>query len=103
MPTLADHGCCKREQLPASLRVVFVPVSSAVDQQGQAAKEISSNVQAVSRSSSEVSSSITGVNEAAAHTGAAAEQVLGAARELSQQSEMLNKQVGDFVTRVRAA
>jgi methyl-accepting chemotaxis protein len=78
-------------------------VAAAVEEQGTAAKEISRNVQEVARGSSEVSGNINGVNEAAAHTGTAAGQVLGAARELSQQSETLNAKVGDFLARVRAA
>lgn len=41
--------------------------------------------------------------EAAASTGAAASQMLGAANELSQQSEMLRGKVETFLAAIKAA
>ena len=46
---------------------------------------------------------ISGVTEAASSTGAAASQVLGAAGELSQQSEVLRAKVETFLAAVKAA
>ena len=46
---------------------------------------------------------IGGVSKAANDTGAAADQVLGAAGGLSQQSEQLTAEVNHFVAGVRAA
>ena len=51
----------------------------------------------------EVSSNITGVNEAAGSTGAAAEDVLAASGELSQQAEVLREKVAQFLNDVRTA
>ena len=50
-----------------------------------------------------MTSNISGVAGAAEETGAAASQVLGAATELSRQSEHLNAEVGRFLSTVRAA
>jgi hypothetical protein len=44
-----------------------------------------------------------GVADAAAGTGAAASQVLGAASDLSRQSEHLGAEIQSFLTTVRAA
>ncbi len=46
---------------------------------------------------------IVSVANAAEETGAAASQVLGAAGELSRQSEALRAQVSQFLATVRAA
>jgi methyl-accepting chemotaxis protein len=53
--------------------------------------------------SRDVSSNITGVTRAAGETGAAAQQVLGAAIELSVQGEKLRGEVDTFLRTVRAA
>jgi methyl-accepting chemotaxis protein len=50
-----------------------------------------------------VSSNISGVSQAAASTGAAAEQVLGVAGELSQQAELLRGKVVHFLEGIKAA
>jgi methyl-accepting chemotaxis protein len=50
-----------------------------------------------------VTGTIAGVAGAAEETGAAASQVLGAASELSRQSEHLAAEVGRFLGTVRAA
>ncbi|CAO3419944.1 putative methyl-accepting chemotaxis protein [Azospirillum doebereinerae] len=78
-------------------------IAAAVEQQGAATQEISRNVQQAAIGTQEVSSHIAGVREAANETGAAATQVLGAARELSQQAEILTSEVKGFLNSVRAA
>lgn len=60
-------------------------------------------MQEASTGTTEVSANIAGVNEAAGSTGAAAEQVLAASSELSEQSEMLRQKVGTFLDAVRSA
>ena len=60
-------------------------------------------MQEASAGTTEVSSNITGVNEAAGSTGAAAEDVLAASGELSQQAEVLREKVAQFLNDVRAA
>jgi methyl-accepting chemotaxis protein len=82
---------------------IATTVASAVEEQGAATKEIARNVQQASAGTTEVSANISGVTKAAADTGAAANQVLGAAGELSKQSETLSAQVDSFIARVRAA
>ena len=51
----------------------------------------------------EVSRNIVGVNEAAQSTGAASSELLGAAKELSRNSETLKVEVSRFLTQVRAS
>jgi methyl-accepting chemotaxis protein len=48
-------------------------------------------------------SNVTGVRQAAGDTGAAAQQVLQASSELSQQSEMMRGQVEAFLRNIKAA
>jgi methyl-accepting chemotaxis protein len=82
---------------------ITTTIASAVEQQGVATQEISRNVQQASAGTAEVSANIGGVTSAARETGSASIQVLGAATELTQQSQALRAQVDDFITRVRAA
>jgi methyl-accepting chemotaxis protein len=49
-----------------------------------------------------VSSNITGITQAAGETGEAANQMLGTAGELSQQSETLKAEAEKFLVEVRA-
>jgi methyl-accepting chemotaxis protein len=60
-------------------------------------------VQQTAQSAQSVTATISGVSQAANDTGAAAEQVLGAAGGLSSQAEQLTAEVQRFVTGVRAA
>lgn len=78
-------------------------IAAAVEQQGAATQEIAHNVVQASAGTSEVSSNIAGVSQAAASTGAAAEQVLGVASELSEQAELLRSKVEAFLAAVNAA
>src|SRR3546814_2268107 len=82
---------------------IAATIASAVDEQGAATQEIARNVQEASAGTADVSSNISGVTEASAATGAAAEQVLGAASELSQQSAMLSNKVGALRAAIKAA
>ncbi|MBB2960806.1 methyl-accepting chemotaxis protein [Methylobacterium sp. R2-1] len=61
------------------------------------------NVAQASTGTAEVTSNMAGVARASEETGAAANQVLGAASELSRQSERLSAEVSRFLTTVRAA
>ena len=51
----------------------------------------------------EVSSNIATVTQAAGETGASATQVLGAARELGEQADIMKSQVETFLSGIRAA
>jgi methyl-accepting chemotaxis protein len=87
----------------AEIDQIGVTIASAIEQQGDATKEISRNVQEAARGTQEVTSNISGVQKAADDTGSAANQVLGAAEQLSSQSKDLAGQVNRFLSDVRAA
>ncbi|HEY0328681.1 MAG TPA: HAMP domain-containing methyl-accepting chemotaxis protein [Rhodopseudomonas sp.] len=78
-------------------------IGAAIEQQGSATKEIARNVQQAAHGTQEVNANISGVQQAANETGSAATQVLGAAEQLSQQSQDLAGQVNRFLADVRAA
>ncbi|MCJ2131435.1 methyl-accepting chemotaxis protein [Methylobacterium sp. E-045] len=82
---------------------VATMIAAGVEEQGAATQEIVRNVSQAAVGTSEVTSNISGVARAAEDTGAAASQVLGAADELSRQSECLNVEVARFLQTVRAA
>jgi methyl-accepting chemotaxis protein len=82
---------------------IATTIASAVEEQGAATQEIARNVQQASAGTAEVSTNIVGVTKAANDTGAASTQVLGAAGELSKQSESLRGQVDAFLSKIRAA
>jgi methyl-accepting chemotaxis protein len=78
-------------------------ISSAVAEQGTSTQEIAANTQQAASGTQEVSSNIVGVTQAATETGAAAQQVLSSADELSKQSETLRGEVNGFLAKVRSA
>ena len=82
---------------------VATSIAAAVEEQGAATQEIVRNVSQAAMGTDDVSSNIAGVATAAGEAGTAANQVLGAATELSLQSETLATEVGRFLATVRAA
>ncbi|GLS44548.1 methyl-accepting chemotaxis protein [Methylobacterium brachythecii] len=82
---------------------VATSISAAVEEQGAATQEIVRNVSQAAVGTSEVTDNIAGVAHAVEATGASAGQVLGAANELSRQSEALSDEVRHFLSGVRAA
>jgi methyl-accepting chemotaxis protein len=87
----------------AQMSEITVSISTAMDQQGDATREIARNIQSVAAGSSEISAHIGGVTTAAAATGSAASDVLSNARELDTQSGMLRNALDGFLAKVRAA
>ena len=87
----------------AQMSEITVSISTAMDQQGDATREIARNIQSVAAGSSEISDHIGGVTTAAAATGTAASDVLTNARELETQSGMLRSALDGFLAKVRAA
>jgi methyl-accepting chemotaxis protein len=85
------------------LNQIATGVAAAIEEQGAATEEIARNVQQAAAGTGEVSDKIDGVTAAAAHTGEAAGQVLGSAKELAKQSERLRAEVDRFLSKVRAA
>ncbi|TNC04375.1 HAMP domain-containing protein [Methylobacterium terricola] len=82
---------------------VATSIAAAVEEQGAATQEIVRNVSQAAAGTGEVTGNIVGVARASEDTGAAASQVLGAAGELSRQSEHLSAEVARFLDTVRAA
>ena len=82
---------------------VTASIAAAVEEQGAATQEIARNVQEASTGTADVARNIDGVREAVESSTSATTQVLGAARDLSRQSEMLSIEMGRFLTTVRAA
>jgi methyl-accepting chemotaxis protein len=87
----------------AEINQIGSAIASAIEQQGSATREIARNVQQAAHGTQEVTSNIAGVQQAANDTGSAATQVLGAAEQLSRQSNDLAGQVNRFLADVRAA
>ena len=82
---------------------ISTTIASAIEEQGAATQEISRNVQEAAKGTEEVTANIGGVSQGAGATGAASAQVLAASNELGQQAENLRFQVGDFLSKIRAA
>jgi methyl-accepting chemotaxis protein len=78
-------------------------IAAAVEEQGAATRDIAGNVQQAARGTDEVSTNIAGVSQASSEVGSAAGQVLGAAEELSRQSERLKREMATFLETVRQA
>jgi methyl-accepting chemotaxis protein len=78
-------------------------ISGAIEQQSAATQEITQNVQQVAAGTRDIASNVLGLSEATEHTGTAAQDVLAASQELSQQSETMRSRVETFVREIRAA
>jgi methyl-accepting chemotaxis protein len=86
-----------------SINEIATAIALAVEQQGAATQEIARNVQQAAQGTGQVSSNIVGVNQAAGKTGAAANQVLHSAEQLSGQAASLRADVDRFLVNIRAA
>ena len=78
-------------------------IAAAVEEQGAATQEIARNVQQAAHGTQQVSSNIADVQQGASETGSASSQVLAAAKSLSGESSRLKREVGQFLSSVRAA
>jgi methyl-accepting chemotaxis protein len=78
-------------------------IASAVEEQGAATKEIARSVQQAAHGTQQVSANIADVQRGASETGSASSQVLTAAKSLSGESSRLKREVGKFLSSVRAA
>jgi methyl-accepting chemotaxis protein len=78
-------------------------ITEAVAQQGLASRNIAQNVDDAATRTRQVSSVITAANELAVETGELAGRILQAARELSQQAELLKSDAVGFIGQVKAA
>jgi methyl-accepting chemotaxis protein len=82
---------------------IAATIAAAVEEQGAATQEISRNVQQAANGTQQVSANITDVQRGANETGSASAQVLSAAKSLSGESDRLKREVGKFLSSVRAA
>lgn len=82
---------------------VISAIAAAVEQQGAATQDIARNVQGVASGTREISGQIAEVSSSATVTSDSASQVRTTAAELSSQAERLRRQVGDFLSSIRAA
>lgn len=87
----------------AQIAEAALQISAAVTEQSAATDEIVHAVHQVAGGTAQVTATITGVAHSAHETGTAAQQVLGAASDLSVQAERLNLEVRTFLTTIRAA
>jgi methyl-accepting chemotaxis protein len=85
------------------MTLIAIAAETAVAEQEAATREIARRAQQASSGTHEMTGNILGVTEAAGNSSASAKQVLELATRLNQQSEILSKQVRDFLTMVRAA
>jgi len=82
---------------------IAAAIASAVEEQGAATQEISRNVLQAATGTKHVGANIIDVQRGASETTSASNQVLAAAQSLSRNSNVLKKQVSDFLATVRAA
>ncbi|WP_119169094.1 globin-coupled sensor protein [Algihabitans albus] len=78
-------------------------IASAVEQQSAATREIARSTQEASLGSQDVSARIGTLETASSDTGAAAQAVVSAAGELSNDADLLSRQVDAFLQEISAA
>jgi methyl-accepting chemotaxis protein len=78
-------------------------VAAAVQEQVAATQEVASNVEQAAKGTGDISKNIAEVAAAAGRTGATASEVLDTANHLSQQADVLHKEVDKFLTSLNAA
>ncbi|MCJ2060811.1 methyl-accepting chemotaxis protein [Methylobacterium sp. J-048] len=87
----------------AEVNTLATSVAAAIEEQEATTGEIVRSVAQAADGTSTVTGNIADVSTAARESGQAAEQVLGAAAELSQKSGRLSAEITGFLDRVRAA
>lgn len=78
-------------------------IASAIEEQNAVTSEIARNVSEVAQGSLDISRTIVRVRESAVDSSAGARQVLSTVEDLTQQSEMLRRELDGFLANVRAA
>ena len=82
---------------------ITVSISTAIEQQGDATREIARNIQSVAAGSSEISAHIGGVSTAAAATGTAASTCSRTPANSTVSRACCAVAVDEFLIKVRAA
>jgi methyl-accepting chemotaxis protein len=90
-------------QTIGEINQISIAISASVEEQTAAVREISRSTAEVAEGTRDVTGAIGAVRQGASETGAAAEQSLGAAKELGQQANLLRDEVRRFIEKVRAA
>ena len=81
---------------------IAASIAAAVEQQGAATLEIARNAQHASGSTSAVFENVTAVSDAASQTSTAAGSVLDASKDLSEQAELMRRELESFVEKIRS-
>ena len=81
---------------------IAAAIASAVEQQGSATREIARNVDEAAKGTAMVTHNIADVDRHASETGAASEQMLSSAQQLSQESNHLKTEMERFLTTIRS-
>src|SRR5437879_7997882 len=84
-----------------SIDEVTTAIASAVEEQGAATREISSNVQMAARGTQTLASNISNVNDAIGETNLSAESVVGASGNVTDAAEQLADEVKYFFVALR--
>jgi methyl-accepting chemotaxis protein len=82
---------------------IAAAISSAIEEQGAATREIAGNINQAASGTNQVSNNIAVVRKATSGNGETATQMLATAVTLSSQAETLRHRVNEFVVAVRAA
>ncbi len=85
------------------MNAIATGVAGAMERQSAATGEIARNVQHAAHSTQVVSGHIDAVQQGADRTGGTADQVLRAAQDLARQAAILEREIGGFVTEIKAA
>jgi methyl-accepting chemotaxis protein len=81
---------------------IAATIAAAVEEQGAATQEIARSVQQAAGGARDVSDNVSAVSKSVDETGRMAGGLLESASELSEQAELMNREVGSFLERVRA-
>lgn len=100
--TIAVESIAQIVRTVDTIREVTASIAGAVEEQGAATAEIAHNTQQAAAGATSVTDNIAGVSAAAETTGTSAIHLMDLSASLSDQSTLLQKEVGDFVASLRA-
>jgi len=93
----------KVDEIIVQISDIGISIEAAIGQQEHATSEIAASTHTAAQSTAEVGESIKSVDIAAASTDGAAGQVVTAASQLGRHADALRTNIGDFLTKIRAA
>jgi methyl-accepting chemotaxis protein len=103
LTTLTVEAIDGIDKIIGEMSDISLEIAAALEQQTTATAEIARSVTEAAKGTEEVSNNIVEVHAASQTTGAAAGQILGAAKGLNDQANALEQEVDAFVTDVQAA